>query len=70
MQILIIQYKIDQRRNNPENSSVTKLSRHIPSVFSMSTILSLRSIENKHDECRHQDCMKKFCGFLMKIKMK
>ena len=49
--------KIDQCKNNPENSSATKLSKHIPSVFSMSTILSLRSIENRHDVYRHQDCI-------------
>ena len=42
--------KTDGFKNNPENSSSTKLSKHIPSGFSMSTISSFRSIENKHDE--------------------
>ena len=32
-----------------ENSSITKLSEHIPSGFSMFTISSFTSIENKHD---------------------
>ena len=56
--------KIDGCKNNPENSSTTKVSKHIPSGFSMSTISSFRSIENKHDVYRGKDCMKKFCEFL------
>ena len=40
---------IDGCNNNPENSSTTKVSEHIPSGFSMTTISSFRSIENKHD---------------------
>ena len=39
--------KIDGCKNNPENSSTTKLGEHTPSGFSMSTILSFKSIENK-----------------------
>ena len=30
----------------------------------MSTISSIRRIENKHDVYRGKDCMKKFCEFL------
>ena len=30
----------------------------------MSTILSFKSIENKHDVYRDKDCMKEFCEFL------
>ena len=41
--------KIDGCKNNHENSSTTKVSGHIPSGFSMSTISSFRNIENKHD---------------------
>ena len=41
--------KIDACKKNPESSSTTKLSEHIPSSFSMSTISSFRSTENKHD---------------------
>ena len=40
--------KIDGCKNNLENSSTTKVSKHIPSGFSMSTILSFKIIENKH----------------------
>ena len=56
--------KIDGCKINPENSSTTKVNEHIPSGFSMPTILSFRSIENKHDVYRGQDCMKKFCESL------
>ena len=44
--------KIDGCKSNPENSSTAKLSEHILSGFSMSTISSFRSIENKHDVYR------------------
>ena len=47
-----------------------KVSEHIPSRFSISTILSFRSIENKHDVCRGNDCMIKFCEFLREHVMK
>ena len=57
-------------KNNPEKSSSTKANDHIPSGFSMSTISSLRSIENKHDVYRGKDCMKKFCEFVREHTMK
>ena len=44
--------KIDRYENNPENSSTTKVSKHIPSGFSMSTKSSFRSMENEHDEVK------------------
>ena len=53
--------KIDGCKNNPENSSATKVGEHIPSRFSMCTIFSFKSIENKHSKCRGKDCMKRFC---------
>ena len=56
--------KIDGCKNNLEHSSATKVSKHIPSTFSMSTISSFRSTENRHDVYRSKDCMKKFCEFL------
>ena len=55
--------KIDGCKNNPKNPSTSKVSEHIPSGFSMSTIYSFRSIENKHDVYRGKDCIKKFCEF-------
>ena len=47
-------------KNNPEKSS-TKVSEHIPSGFSMSTIWSFKDIKNKHDVYRGKEYMKKFC---------
>ena len=62
--------QIDGCRNNPENSSTAKVRKHIPSGFSMSTISSFISIENKHDLYRSKDCMKKFCESLRNHEMK
>ena len=62
--------KIDGCENNPQNSSTTKVSEHIPSGFSVTTISSFRSIENKHDVYRGKDCMKKFREFLREHAMK
>ena len=62
--------KTDGCENNPENSSTTKVSKYIPSGFSMSTISSFRSIENKHDVYRGKDCMKSFCEFFRDHAMK
>ena len=56
--------KTDGCKNNPENSFTTKICKHIPSGYSMSTILSFKSMKNKHDVHRGKDCMKKFCEFL------
>ena len=56
--------KIDGCKNNPQNSFTTKVSQHISSGFSMSTISLFRSTENKHDVERGKDCMKTFCESL------
>ena len=58
-----------KNKNNLENSSTTKVSKHITSDFSMSTISSFTSIENKRDVCRGKDCMKKFCESLREYAM-
>ena len=55
---------IDGCKNNPENSSTTKESKQIQSGFSMSTLSSFKSIENRHDVHRGKDDMKKFSEFL------
>ena len=62
--------KINRCKNNPENSSTTKISEHIPSGFSISAISSTKSIENNHDIYRRKDCMKKFCEFFRELAMK
>ena len=61
---------IDGCKNNPEKSSTTKVSKHIPAGFSVSTISSFRSIEDKHDVYRGKDCMKKYCESLRKHAMR
>ena len=50
--------KTDGCKNNPENSFTTKVSKHIPTGFSMSTISSSRSIENKYHVYRDKYYMK------------
>ena len=62
--------KIDGCKNDPENSSTTKVREHIHSGFSMSTTSSFRSIKNDHDIYRGKDCMKKFCESLAEHAMK
>ena len=52
--------KIDGCKNNPKNSSATKVDEHIPSSFSISTIWLFKSIENKHDVYGCKDFNKKF----------
>ena len=49
--------KIDECKNNPENSSATIR-------FSVSRIFSTTSTETKHDVYKGNDCMNKFCEFL------
>ena len=56
--------KIDGCKNDPENSSTTKLSEYFTTVFSMCTMSSFRSIENKHAIYRGKDCMKKIARAL------
>ena len=57
--------KIAVCKNNSEESYTTKVSQHIPSSFSMSTISSFEDIENKHDVCRCKYCLKKLCKYLI-----
>ena len=56
--------KVDGCKINTENSSTTKVSEHIPSGFSRTTISSFKSIENKHDVCRGKDFLKTFSEYL------
>ena len=59
-----IKEEIDGSKNNSGTSSTTEVRKYIPSGFSMSTISSFKSIENKHDVYRGKDCMKRFCESL------
>ena len=56
--------KINECKYNPKNSSATKVGEPIPSGFPMSTISSFKSIENRNDVYRGNNCMKKFCESL------
>ena len=40
--------KTDGCKTNPEKLSAINIGKHIPSVFSVSAISSLKDIENKH----------------------
>ena len=62
--------KVDGCKYNPENSSTTKVSEHIPTSFSMSTISSFKNIENRHGVYRSKDSMAKFCEFVREHAMK
>ena len=43
---------MDEWKNNPVKSSTIKLGGHIPSGFSISTILLFKETESKHDVYR------------------
>ena len=55
--------KIDWCKNNPENSFATKVSKNISSGFSMSTISSFRSIEDKYDVTEVKIAWKSFVNY-------
>ena len=56
--------KIGGNKNNSENSFTTKVSKHIPSDFSMSAMSSFKGKEDNHDVYKGKDFMKKFCKSL------
>ena len=56
--------KTDVCANNPENSSTTKISEHIPCGYSMSIAWAFHHIESKHALYLGKYCMQKFCESL------
>ena len=60
----LIKIRIDGCVNNPENTSTTKIRKHIPRGYSMSTIWAFDNIENTHTLYHGEDCMKRFCTSL------
>ena len=50
--------------NDPKKSSTTKISKHIPSGFSLFTYCSFDKTKNKLDYYRDKDGMKVFCKML------
>ena len=61
---------MDECKNNPEILSTAKVSNHIPSGFSMPTMSSFKTIENKLDLYRGKYCMNKFYKSLKEHAMK
>ena len=53
--------KINTCYNNPEESSTTKINKHTPSGYSISTHCSFDKSKNKLNYYRRKDCMKRFC---------
>ena len=53
---------IDGCANSPEKSSTTKLGKHIPCAYKMSTISAFGHIENNYALYCQQDCIKRFCS--------
>ena len=47
--------------NNPEESSITKINKHIPSGYSIFTHCSFDKSKNKLNYYRGDDCMKRIC---------
>ena len=54
----------------PERSSMAKVSEHILSGFSLSTIQLFKNTKNKQDVYRSKDYMKKFCKYFRDHAMK
>ena len=46
---------------NPNESSTTKINKHMFSDHSLFTHCLFDNKKNKFDYCKGQDCMKKFC---------
>ena len=53
--------KVSTCINNPNESSTTKINKHIPSGYSIFTSCSFDESKNKLNYYRGKDCMKKFC---------
>ena len=47
--------------NKPNESSTTKINKHVPSGYSMFTHCSFDKSKNKLNCYRRDDCMNKFC---------
>ena len=53
--------KMSTCHNNSEKSSTTKVNKHTPSGYSLSTCCSFDTTKNRLDYYRGEDCMKMFC---------
>ena len=52
--------KMSTCRNNPNESSITEINKHMPSGYSIFTYCLFDQSKNKLDHYRDKDCMKKF----------
>ena len=52
--------------NNPNESSTTKINKHVPSGYSIFTHCSINESKNKLNYDRKDECMNKFCKDLRK----
>ena len=52
--------KMSTYHNNREKSSTTKINKHTPSGYSLSTYCSFDTTKNKLDYYRGKNCMKTF----------
>ena len=55
---------IDNYKNNPEKSPITKIEEHISCGYSMSIIWAFNRIENRHSLYRRNGFVKDLCIFL------
>ena len=53
--------KMNTCHNNPEKLSTTKINKHTPSGYSLSTHCSFDTTKNKLDYYRGKNCMKNIC---------
>ena len=60
--------KVDVFKNNPDNSTTTKIGEDTPSR--LSTILPFKSIEYKHDVYRGRDSIEKVLGIVERRSIK
>ena len=58
--------KMSTCRNNPNESSTTKINKHTPPGYSIFTSCSFDESKNKLNYYRGKDCIKKFCKDLKK----
>ena len=59
--------KMSTCKNNPNESSTTKINKHTPSGYSIFTSCSFDESRNKLNYYRGKDCMKKFCKDLKEL---
>ena len=62
--------KMHSFQNNLEKSYTEKKTKHTPPGYSIFTNCSFDSTKNKHDCCKGEDCVERFCKDLKEHAMK